>query len=166
MNVIGMANQSDRALPALAFVKPAGTVVGDGAPIVLRPGAGRVEAEGELALVVGHGFALANDVTSRSLAGAAAKAGDGWTPLGPVIPEVDDVEITVSVNGVAFRPGRVSELARGVDEVLAYLSSFVTLRDGDVVLLGAPGETPMIMPGDVVTVSAPGLGSVTNEVIA
>ena len=105
-------------------------------------------------------------MTCRASAGVAAKAGAGWTPLGPVVERVDDVEITVSVNGVAARPGRVSALARDVDEVLAYLRSFMTLRDGDVVLLGAPGETPAIKPGDVVTVSAPGLGSITNEVIA
>jgi 2-keto-4-pentenoate hydratase/2-oxohepta-3-ene-1,7-dioic acid hydratase in catechol pathway len=164
MNVIGMANQGSRSLPPLAFFKPASTVVGDGEPIVVR--GGRVEAEGELAYVVGRGFALANDVTCRASAGAAAKAGPGWTPLGPVVDEVGDVEIKVSVNGVPSRPGRVSELARGVDEVLAYVRSFVPLQPGDVVLLGAPGETPAIRPGDVVTVSAPGLGSVTNEVIA
>jgi 5-oxopent-3-ene-1,2,5-tricarboxylate decarboxylase/2-hydroxyhepta-2,4-diene-1,7-dioate isomerase len=164
MNVIGMANQGDRALPLLAFLKPAASVVADGEPIVVR--GGRVEAEGELAYVVGRGYALANDVTCRESAGVAAKAGEGWTPLGPVVESVADVEITVSVNGVAHRPGRVSELARGLDEVLAYVGSFMTLRDGDVVLLGAPGETPAIKPGDVVTVSAPGLGSVTNEVIA
>jgi 2-keto-4-pentenoate hydratase/2-oxohepta-3-ene-1,7-dioic acid hydratase in catechol pathway len=164
MNVIGMANQGDRALPLLAFSKPASSVVGDGAPIVVR--GGRVEAEGELALVVGRGFALANDVTCRSADGLAAKAGKGWTPLGPVVENVGDVEITVSVNGVPYRPGKVSALARDVDEVLAYLASFMTLDDGDVVLLGAPGQTPAIEPGDVVCVSAPGLGSVTNEVIA
>lgn len=164
MNVIGMANQGDRSLPLLAFAKPASSVCADGAPIVVR--GGRVEAEGELAIVVGRGFALANDVTCRTATGVAAKAGDGWTPLGPIVDRVGDVEITVSVNGIAHRPGRVSDLARDIDQVLAYVSSFMTLRDGDVILTGAPGETPPIEPGDVVTVSAPGLGSITNEVIA
>lgn len=164
MNVIGMANQHDRALPPLAFSKPAGSLNRGGAPIVVR--GGRVEAEGELAIVVGRGYALANDVTCRSAAGVAAKAGEGWTPLGPVVERVGDVEITVSVNGVAHRSGRLSDLARGLDEVLAYLTSFMTLNEGDVVLTGAPGATPEIKPGDTVTVSAPGLGSITNEVIA
>jgi 2-keto-4-pentenoate hydratase/2-oxohepta-3-ene-1,7-dioic acid hydratase in catechol pathway len=162
MNVIGMANQRDRALAPLAFFKPASSVCGDGDPIVA--GAGRVEAEGELAIVVGRGYALANDVTVRSASGAAAKA--AATPLGPVVETVADVEISVAVNGVPARSGNVNELARGLDEVVAYVSSFMTLREGDVILTGAPGETPEIRPGDVVTVSAPGLGSITNEVIA
>jgi 2-keto-4-pentenoate hydratase/2-oxohepta-3-ene-1,7-dioic acid hydratase in catechol pathway len=164
MNVIGMANQASRELPLLAFSKPASSLSANGAPIIVKHG--RVEAEGELAIVVGRGFALANDVTCRSAQGVAAKAGAGWTPLGPIVEHVDDVEITVSVNGVAHRSGRLSDLARGVDEILAYLSGFMTLADGDVILTGAPGATPQLQPGDTVTVSAPGLGSITNEVIA
>lgn len=100
--VVGMAHNTgsaDRRLPPQGFLKPATTVTGPGAPIPLPAGIGRVDAEAELAVVIGRsatrlttadaadhilGVTVANDVTARDLQQSdplwfAAKGFDGWT---------------------------------------------------------------------------------------
>lgn len=192
LNVVGMAHNTgpgDRRLPPQAFLKPARTVVGPGAEIVLPAAAGRVDAEAELAVVVGRparhltktdalghvlGFALANDVTARELQSSdplwtSAKSLDASTPLGPCLDtslDPADVPLTLTVNGMAAAPGSTAELARSVVEVLVYITSFMTLGPGDVVLTGAPGEVTRIRPGDHVAVDAPGLGRLGSTVSA
>ena len=190
--VLGMAHNTgaaDRLLPPQAFLKPSRTVIGPGAPIPLPEGIGHVDAEGELAVVIGTtarhltaataldavlGYTVANDVTARDLQRSdplwtTAKGHDGFTPLGPWI-ETDldavDAEITVGRNGHALRAASTRDLARDVVEVLVYVTSFLTLGPGDVVLTGAPGECARIVPGDDVAITVAGLGTLTNPVVA
>ncbi|HET9128557.1 MAG TPA: fumarylacetoacetate hydrolase family protein [Propionibacteriaceae bacterium] len=197
--VVGMAHNTgaaDRELPPQAFLKPVTSVSHPGQPIPLPPHAGLVEAEAELAVVVGRtarrlsardalshvlGFTVADDVTSRDRQRSdplwfSAKGPDGWTPLGPwlVTPadladqglDVDDLEVGLSVDGVAYRAGRTSDLARSVAECLVYVTSVLTLHPGDVVLTGAPGETARIRLGCRVTASIVGIGDLSNGVVA
>lgn len=192
LNVVGMAHNTgltDRDLPPQAFLKPARAVVGTGSSILIPPGIGRVDVEGELAVVIGRtarhlglhdaldhvlGFTLANDVTARDLQATdplwtTAKGSDGWTPLGPWLETDLDpsaVQIDLSINGVALRPGSTADLGRSVVEVLVYVTSFMTLGPGDVVLTGAPGESGPVHPGDSVVVSSPALGRLTGRVAA
>lgn len=190
--VVGMAHNSgpaDRRRAPQAFLKPARGVVGPGAPIPLPAGIGRVDAEAELAVVIGRparhlstrealdhvlGYALANDVTARALQESdplwtTAKGGDGWTPLGPeLVTDIDPADVPLGLL-VGTRPlavGSTADLARGVAEVLAYITSFMSLGPGDVVLTGAPGEVGPIQPGDEVTVRSDLLGELTNPVTA
>lgn len=190
--VVGMAHNTgpgDRRLPPQAFLKPARTVVGPDAAIVLPDAVGRVDAEAELAVVIGRparhlsaadalghvlGVTLANDVTARDLQASdplwtSAKSLDGSTPLGPWLEtgiDLVDVPITLSVNGAELAAGSTADLARSVVEVLVYITSFMTLGPGDVVLTGAPGEVARIRSGDSVGVQAPSLGRLENVVVA
>jgi 2-keto-4-pentenoate hydratase/2-oxohepta-3-ene-1,7-dioic acid hydratase in catechol pathway len=190
--VLGMAHNTgaaDRLLPPQAFLKPSRTVIGPGAPIPLPDGIGHVDAEGELAVVIGTtarhltattaleavlGYTVANDVTARDLQRSdplwtTAKGHDGFTPLGPWIEtdlDAADAEIVVSRNGRALRGASPRDLARDVVEVLVYVTSFLTLGPGDVVLTGAPGECARIRPGDRVEIAVAGVGTLTNPVVA
>lgn len=193
LNVVGMAHNTgpgDRRLPAQAFLKPARTVVGPGSAIVLPHGAGRVDAEAELAVVIGRpsrhltaadaldhvlGFTLANDVTARDLQSSdplwtSAKSLDASTPLGPWLQtsiDPGEIPLTLAVNGAPFAPGSTADLARSVVEVLVYITSFMTLGPGDVVLTGAPGEVARIRPGDGVAVDGGVLlGRLESPVVA
>lgn len=189
--VFGMAHNTgarDRELPAQAFIKAACSVIGPGSPIPIPPDIGRVDVEGELAVVIGRparhltrssalscvlGYTVGNDVTARDLQlsdalWTTAKGRDGFTPLGPWIEtdlDPDDAAIAVSINGVALRPASTTDLARGVVEVLVYLTSFLTLRPGDVVLTGAPGECGPVHPGDSVQITIDAIGTITNPVV-
>jgi len=188
--VIGMARNGepdDRRVPPTAFLKPPGSVIGPGDPIPLPGHLGRVDAEGELAVVIGRtarhlavdnaldavlGYTLGNDVTARDLQAGdplRAKGYDGFTPLGPWIEtdlDAGAVDLAVSIGGRSLPVGSTARLARGVSEILTYLTSFLTLHPGDVVLAGAPGTYGPVAAGETVTISAAGLGVLTNPVVA
>lgn len=186
--VFGMARNTgpaDRAQPPQAFLKAVGSVAGPGAEIPIPEGIGRVDAEAEVAAVVGArtwqcephevellGLTVALDVTARRAQHddplwTEAKSRRGFTPLGPWIDtETDhaDAEITLVRNGTEAARGSTADLARSVTEAVSYLSTLIELRPGDVVLTGAPSTFCEIRPGDVVTATVAGIGSLTNPV--
>jgi 2-keto-4-pentenoate hydratase/2-oxohepta-3-ene-1,7-dioic acid hydratase in catechol pathway len=191
-NVLGMAHNTGpegRGLPPQAFHKAATSVVGPGEAIELAPGVGHVDPEAELTVVVGRrsrgltlenaraavlGFTVGNDVTARELQETdelwiSAKSQDTFTPAGPWIVtglDSDDLAIGVIHNGRALRAASSADLGWGVDEILVYLTSFMTLHPGDLVLTGFPAETSRLQPGDTVTCSVEGIGHLTNPVRA
>lgn len=188
--VLGMAHNSgaeDALLPPQAFAKSARTVVGPGEPIRLDPAAGRVVAEGELAVVVGRrsrhlrpeevpahvlGYTIGDDVTAtdqiaRDSLLTQAKNGDGFTPLGPWIETALDpagLGIRADAGGNAAT-GTVDGLARGVVDLLVYLTSVLELGPGDVVLTGCPGTAVPVSPGDTARIRIDGLGELANPVL-
>ena len=191
-NVLGMAHNTGRAgrdLPPQAFHKAATSVVGPGDAIELRAGVGRVEPEAELTVVVGSrargltpdtagsailGYTIGNDVSARDLQATdelwiSAKSQDTFTPAGPWIVTdlaADDLRIGVRHNGVELTPASSADLGWTVAEILAYLTSFMTLHPGDLVLTGFPAESAAIVPGDTVSCHIAGIGELTNPVAA
>jgi len=170
------------------FLKPSTSVVGPGDPIVRPEGVGRVDFEGELAVVVGKlvrrlqpadaiqavlGFTCANDVTARDLQRAdgqwaRAKGFDTFCPLGPWIEtEADpgDLELVTKVNGEVRQQARTSQLEHGVADLLAFVSRVMTLLPGDVLLTGTPAGVGPLEPGDRVEVEVEGIGVLPNEVV-
>ena len=188
--VFGMARNTgpaDRAAAPRAFLKAAASVSGPGAAIPIPADIGRVDAEAEVAAVIGTplwhvrprdvellGLTVSLDVTARQAQQddprwTEAKSRRGFTPLGPWIEtEADptDAAITLARNGATIAEGSTADLARGVTESVAYLSTLVELRPGDVVLTGAPATFGAIAPGDVVTADVAGVGTLTNPVVA
>jgi 2-keto-4-pentenoate hydratase/2-oxohepta-3-ene-1,7-dioic acid hydratase in catechol pathway len=87
--------------------------------------------------------------------------------LGPWIrTDLDpaDVPVVLSDDHDSGTPASTRGLARGVVEVLVYLSSIMTLHPGDVVLTGAPGRSLRLVSGGSSTVVIPGIGTLTNPV--
>jgi 2-keto-4-pentenoate hydratase/2-oxohepta-3-ene-1,7-dioic acid hydratase in catechol pathway len=173
----------------LVFLKPSTSVIGPGDPIVYPPISKRMEHEGELAAVVGRlvwratseearrailGYTCANDVTLRDLQAtdgqwARAKGFDTSCPLGPwVETEADpaDLSLETRVNGEVRQSARTAQLAFGPDELVAFISSFMTLLPGDVVLTGTPAGVGPLQVGDVVEVEIEGIGTLSNPVAA
>ena len=173
-------------LPIL-FFKPPSTVIGPGATIRLPPQSGSVEHEAELAVVMGKrgrwitiddapdhilGYTAANDVSARDLQQidgqwTRAKGFDTFCPLGPWIDtELDpaDALITCSVNGQLRQMGSTRDLVFPVYELIAYISSILTLEPGDVVLTGTPSGVGPLLEGDEVSVEIDGIGTLTNSV--
>jgi len=173
----------------LLFFKPSTAVIGPHDPIRLLPISRRIDYEGELAVVVGRlargvkaeeagayvlGYTCANDVTLRDLQKpddqwVRAKGFDGSCPLGPWI-ETDldptDVRVETRLNGEIVQAGRTSDLAFGVAELLEYITSFLTMLPGDVLLTGTPEGVGPLAPGDVVEVEVDGVGTLSNPVEA
>lgn len=190
VTVFGMAHNTghaDRALPPQAFLKAAASVAGPDDPIPLPEGIGQVDVEVELAAVVDVplwqkrpdeirvlGFTIGLDVTAREAQHrdslwTEAKSRRGFTPIGPWIEtELDhtSAEIELWRNGDCAATGSTTDLARGVPEVISYLSTLVELAPGDVVLTGAPGTFAAVAAGDTVTASITGIGTLTNSVVS
>lgn len=178
------------------FAKYADTLVGPEDDITLPAGL-QVDWEAELAVVVGRelrnatpveageavaGYTVANDISvrdwqRRTLQWFQGKAWDATTPLGPVVVTPDEldpvagVDVICRVNGVERQRGNTSTLVFDSAALLSYVSTFTTLRPGDVVLTGTPGGVGMGMDpptyladGDLVETEIPGIGTLTNTV--
>jgi 2-keto-4-pentenoate hydratase/2-oxohepta-3-ene-1,7-dioic acid hydratase in catechol pathway len=148
-----------------------------------------VEHEAELAVVIGKrgrwvqpeeassyalGYTLANDVTARDLQRrdgqwTRAKGFDTFCPLGPWIEtEFDpaDALVTCHVNGEMRQMSSTRDMVFGVPQLIAFISSVMTLEPGDVLLTGTPAGVGSLVAGDVVEVAVEGLGILRNPVAA
>ena len=173
----------------LVFLKPNTSVIGPGEPIFHPTQSDNVHFEGELAVVIGRicrdvsvedapkvifGYTIANDVTARDLQEkdgqwARAKGFDTFCPLGPWIETKLDpagLRITTTLNGDVKQDGRTSDMVFGVADLIAHVSSFMTLLPGDVLLTGTPEGVGPMRPGDEVSIAVEGLGTLTNSVVS
>jgi 2-keto-4-pentenoate hydratase/2-oxohepta-3-ene-1,7-dioic acid hydratase (catechol pathway) len=171
----------------LLFLKPSTAVIGPNDPISLLPISHRVDYEGELAVVIGRlarnvraedsyrfilGYTCANDVTLRDLQKTddqwtRAKGFDGSCPLGPWIEtDVDpnDVFVETRLNGDVVQRASSSDMVFGVATLIEYITTFMTLLPGDVLLTGTPEGVGKLSAGDVVEVEVDGVGALRNEV--
>lgn len=179
---------SDLPDEPVIFLKPSTAVIGPGDPIPIPSGAGQVDHEGELALVVGRvarrvraedasrfvlGYTCGNDVTARDLQRkdgqwTRAKGFDGFCPLGPWVEtqlDPSDLWVECRVNGQVRQAARTSQMQFGPAELLEFVSRVMTLLPGDVILTGTPAGVGPIVPGDRVEVEVEGIGVLSNPVV-
>ena len=170
------------------FLKPPTAINGPAGKIRVPDRVSSVDHEAELAVVIGRrthrvrpedvghhvlGYTCGNDVTARELQGegcqwTAAKAWDGFAPVGPwVQTDVDpaDLAIEAYVNGEVRQTARTSDMVFGVPELISYVSGMMTLLPGDLVLTGTPPGVGPMVPGDLCEVRIEGIGSLANEVV-
>ena len=183
------------------FAKYARSLIGARDPIVLPEESEQVDWEVELAIVIGReirrargaearaaiaGFTVLNDISMRDWQFRTpqflqGKTWEGSTPVGPALVTLDEVSggaapdlvLTCEVDGEVMQKGRTSDLLLGPEELVAYISTIVTLEPGDVVATGTPagvgvGRTPplFLRPGQVVRTSIEGIGELLNECVA
>jgi 2-keto-4-pentenoate hydratase/2-oxohepta-3-ene-1,7-dioic acid hydratase in catechol pathway len=170
----------------LRFLKPSTAVAGPGDPIPLPPISRRVDYEGELAVVIGRlarhvpaeeagkfilGYTCGNDVTLRDLQKkdgqwTRAKGFDGSCPLGPWIETVldpTDVRIETRVNGDTRQFASTTDMVFGVGTLIEFVTAFMTLLPGDVLMTGTPEGVGKLEPGDLVEVEIEGIGTLANR---
>jgi 2-keto-4-pentenoate hydratase/2-oxohepta-3-ene-1,7-dioic acid hydratase in catechol pathway len=173
--------------PPTLFFKPLASIAGPGDEIVLPEGAGRVDPEGEIVIVIGKtvkgatreaaldaifGYTCGNDVSAREWQQAdgqwwRAKGSDTFGIFGPSIVTGLDyarIELTTRVNGVQAQHGRSDELIRDIPEIVRLVSAVMTLVPGDVIFTGTPGSPAALSSGDVVEVEITGAGVLRNRV--
>jgi 2-keto-4-pentenoate hydratase/2-oxohepta-3-ene-1,7-dioic acid hydratase in catechol pathway len=183
------AREQDAEVPEvpMLFMKPPSSVIGPNQPIFLPPQSQRVDHEGELAVVIGQtgrwiqaqdamnyilGFTAANDVTARDLQRrdgqwTRGKGFDTFCPLGPWIEtELDpaDTLVTCRVNGAMRQMASTREMVFSVPQLVAFISSIMTLEPGDVILTGTPAGIGQLSDGDSVEVEVEGIGILKNPV--
>ena len=201
LNYADHAAEAGLPLPRqpIVFSKHTGAVSGPDDDVWLPPGAAKLDWEVELAVVIGQpawhvpaaaalqkvaGYCLANDVSERAhqleMEGQWIKGKSYPThcPLGPwlvtadEIPDPQAVDLWLDVNGTPRQRGSTRTMVFGVAELVSYLSRFMRLQPGDVILTGTPpgvgmGQRPPVylQPGDVITLGSALLGQQQQRVV-
>ncbi|MDH6575638.1 fumarylacetoacetate hydrolase family protein [Kitasatospora sp. MAP5-34] len=175
------------------FIKPSCTVVGAYDEVLVPRGSEKTDYEIELAIVIGRtaryleneqqaaaviaGYATVNDVTERAFQWDRGgqwdkgKSAETFTPLGPWLVTADEVAdpqrlaLTLRVNGELRQHGNTSEMIFPVLELVRYVSQFMVLEPGDVIITGTPAGVTLghpgaafLRPADVVEAEVEGLG--------
>jgi 2-keto-4-pentenoate hydratase/2-oxohepta-3-ene-1,7-dioic acid hydratase in catechol pathway len=182
----------EKGADPVVFLKPSTAVVGPNDPVFYPALSSRVDYEGALAGVIGRlcrevpverakdvifGYTVGNDVTARDLQQSdqqwtRAKGFDSFCPLGPWIEtglsleEAGKLRITTTVDGEVRQDGNTAQMIHGIPEIIAYVSSFMTLLPGDVILTGTPAGVGPVEVGQHMTVEIEGVGELTNRVVA
>jgi 2-keto-4-pentenoate hydratase/2-oxohepta-3-ene-1,7-dioic acid hydratase in catechol pathway len=181
------------------FSKFSNVVIGPGDPIVLPANSTRPDYEAELAFIIGKGgrhiaaqdwrehvfgYTIVNDVSARDFQMATSqwllgKTFDTFAPMGPAIVTEDEIadphalEISLEIGGEILQKSNTRELIFQIPEILAHISSVVTLEPGDIVATGTPAGVGFarkppryLQPGDEVIIQIQGLGELRNPCVA
>jgi 2-keto-4-pentenoate hydratase/2-oxohepta-3-ene-1,7-dioic acid hydratase in catechol pathway len=120
------------------------------------------------------GYTVVNDVTNveQNMADEKmfqGKAGTNYTPLGPWIEteleNPDNVVTTVTINGETKAKSGSFNLSSSVAACLVYVTRWLTLEPGDVIMTGAPNTFVAVQPGDHVEITLHGIGTLSNRVV-
>ena len=129
------------------------------------------------------GLMIGQDISDRALQTAASppqfslgKSRESFGPIGPALVSLDlvdnpdDLAISCEVNGEVRQNSRTSFLMRPVTEMVAYLSTILTLHPGDLIFTGTPGGVGharglYLKPGDVIRSEIEGLGAMENPCV-
>jgi 2-keto-4-pentenoate hydratase/2-oxohepta-3-ene-1,7-dioic acid hydratase in catechol pathway len=174
----------------LLFMKPSTAVIASGSQIYYPRQSGRVDYEGELALVIGDrctnctpaqaqgkiwGYTIANDVTARDLQKkdgqwTRAKGFDTFCPLGPwIVREISPAARVQTFLNDEAKPRQsvcIDQMVFSPEFIVSYISQAITLLPGDVVLTGTPEGVGPMQVGDRVRVEIEGIGFLENEIVA
>jgi 5-oxopent-3-ene-1,2,5-tricarboxylate decarboxylase/2-hydroxyhepta-2,4-diene-1,7-dioate isomerase len=175
----------------LVFLKGPGTLIGHRGTTRRPADATFMHYECELAVVIGRpakkvpradamrhvaGYCIANDYAVRDYLenwyrpNLRVKNRDGATALGPWLVESSEISdagglaLRTFVNGKQTQVGNTRDLIFDIPYLIEYLSSFMTLGPGDVILTGTPEGVQNVMPGDEVVCEIDGLGRLKNTI--
>ena len=176
--------------PVLA-IKPRNTLAADGAAIRVPAGVAALEMGASLGIVIGRtacrverasalafvaGYIIVNDVgvplASHYRPAVRFKARDGFCPIGPRVvpatdvPAPDALTVCVQVDGAVLHESSTGHRVRGVAQLIADVSEFMTLQPGDVLMLGVAAGAPLARAGQQVAITIDGLGTLSNRLVA
>lgn len=159
----------------------------------------KLDYEAELGVVIGKaaksvsagqagehilGYCNANDLSERQLQLKSGqwllgKSLDGFVPIGPGLRLADNefdpnsLHIRGWLNGELRQDSHTSDMIFSVEELVSYISRYISLEPGDVILTGTPEgvimgmqDTPWMKPGDEYVVEIEGLGSLRNRLVS
>ena len=174
------------------FLKPSSCLIGDGDDIIIPEGVTNVQHEVELALIFGRDckdvdeaealsyvshVAVFNDISARDMQSKARAEGNSWDlskgmdtfgPMSEPVPiddiDVQNLDLELTVNGDVRQRGNTRDMIFSVPWLISYVSRYMTLEAGDVLITGTPEGVSEIRSGDIVSASIEGVGRVTNGV--
>lgn len=186
--------ETGRPLPEIApiFMKPDTCLTGHSGHVVYPEAAQIVHYEAELVAVIGKaakgvtrsealshvlGYTCGNDVSERTfqrkeMAMGLMTVGKGFDTFAPVGPWIEtdldpsNLRMRGRLNGAVVQECDTSDLLFGVDALVEYLSTFITLQPGDLIMTGTPAGVGPLKPGDRFDVEIDGIGTLSNPVVA
>jgi 2-keto-4-pentenoate hydratase/2-oxohepta-3-ene-1,7-dioic acid hydratase in catechol pathway len=183
----------------VVFAKFRNSLIGPTDPIVLPEASDAVDYEAELAVVIGRrcrnvdaadalqfvaGAMAFNDVSARDLQMQTSqwtmgKAIDTFAPCGPALVFMDEIEdlqalrVQTRINGETMQSGTTASMIFTVAEIIAFISTVMTLEPGDIIATGTPAgvgfsrEPPLLVaPDDVIEIEIESVGRLANPVVA
>ena len=122
-------------------------------------------------------MAVFNDVSARDMQSKARAEGNSWDlskgmdtfgPMSEPVPigdiDVQNLDLELTVNGDVRQSGNTRDMIFSVPWLISYVSRYMTLETGDILITGTPEGVSEIRPGDIVSASIDGVGRVTNGV--
>jgi 2,4-didehydro-3-deoxy-L-rhamnonate hydrolase len=200
LNYADHAKEAGMAIPKepILFNKLPNCIVGPSDDVMMPKGSAKLDYEIEIGFVIGKraryveeknalahvaGYCIGNDVSEREFQierggqWMKGKCAETFGPLGPwlvtrdEIADVQNLAMTLDVNGERRQTGNTNTMIFGIAHLLHYISQFMVLEAGDVVITGTPpgvalGMKPpgWLKPGDVMTLSIDGLGVQRSKV--
>ena len=189
--------RSDDSYPSV-FVRFPDSFCGHGQDLLRPPESAQFDYEGEIVVVIGTagrripveearhhiaGLSLANEGTIRDWVRHGrfnVTQGKNWEASGAIGPwlvtidefaDLDSLHLTTRVNGEVRQDDTAAAMRFGIEYQIHYLSTFITLRPGDVICTGTPtgagarlDPPTWLQPGDVVEVSVPEIGTLRNTI--
>ncbi|MYD78728.1 MAG: fumarylacetoacetate hydrolase family protein [Gammaproteobacteria bacterium] len=183
----------------ILFMKATTSIVGPNDDVMLPMGSKKTDWEVELTVAMGRvaryveeseafdyvaGYCVANDVSERAfqIEGTGqwvkGKSADTFCPLGPFlatrdeIPDPQNLHLWLDVDGKRYQNGSTDDMIFGVAHTISYVSRYMTLMPGDLILTGTPsgvgfGLNPPVFlrPGNQVRLGVEGLGEQVQNVI-
>ena len=202
LNYAKHAAESGMNIPdePVLFFKSSSAITGPYDPIIIPKNSSKTDWEVELAIVIGKrasyvskedalnyiaGYVLHNDVSEREFQiersgqWVKGKSCDSFAPIGPFIATADEIEnpnnlnLWLKVNGEEMQNSNTSDFIFNIEEVVSYISQFMTLIPGDIISTGTPfgvglGLNPpkYLKEGDIVELGIEGLGISKQTCIA
>jgi len=202
LNYRAHAAETGAAIPKepIIFMKATSSICGPDDDVVIPKGSQKTDWEVELGIVIGSlaryvaqadarrhiaGYCVVNDVSEREFQierggqWTKGKSADTFGPIGPwvvtagEVPDPGKLALWTEVNGKRVQNSNTADLIFGIDEIVSYVSHFMTLMPGDVIATGTPsgvglGMKPpqFLKPEDRMRLSVEGLGEQNQRVVA
>jgi 2-keto-4-pentenoate hydratase/2-oxohepta-3-ene-1,7-dioic acid hydratase in catechol pathway len=191
-NYLGHIEELGAPVPKepIIFLKPPSCLIGHEHPITYARDAERIDYEGELAIVIKHrmksvnesdtlnyvlGYSCFNDVTERNMVAknpfllSLSKGFDSFGPFGPwIVTDLDPNQLMLKtyLNGEIKQQDNTKNCVFSVQQVLSFISKYMTLFPGDIVITGTPRGIAPMKSGDTVEVEIENIGTLRNMVQA
>ncbi len=170
----------------ILYIKPRNTWTAHGAAISIPADVEHLKMAGTLGVVIGRtacrvpardalayvgGYTVVNDVSvpheSYYRPAIRQRCRDGFCAIGDrgVLSKPDQIQIRILINDEMLCSANTRDLVRPVKRLIADVTEFMTLRPGDILLVGEPPDAPLARAGDRVRVEISGLAPLENRVV-
>lgn len=192
LNYNSHAEEADMEIPdrPMLFLKTSNTLAGHSDTIPVPIPRRRIDYEGEIGVIIGEqckhvaeedamdvvaGYTCVNDLSDRHEQFSEenwvrGKSFDGSCPVGPVMATPDEVPdpvpMELRVNGEVKQESTTDDMIFSIPEIIAEVTTYLTLERGDVIATGTPGGIHYLDDGDTVEVEIEGVGTLEHTVVA